>query len=172
MRTSTLAAETVQAPPQLDLDARLALAAHSMDLRLDRAAVAFEVNTAHIPAEPIDLDDLAPIPPLSAPATAPDRTGTPIAACLRRAHTRLIQAGWCTGALRDEQGATCLAGAIRAAAGDHWLAVDACAVLLDAIQREFAGAETVPSWNDQQADPRTVLRILGRAADHAEQQGI
>jgi hypothetical protein len=155
------------AAPVLDLEARLALADAAMTLRLDQAAVAFEVNTAHIPAEPVDLTTVLPLQPTIAPALH----ATPIAACLQRAHTRLAQAGWCTGGLRDEQGAVCLIGAIRAAASSRGQADDACVLLLEAIQREFT-AETVPSWNDRQRGPAIPLRMLDQAAQIADQRGI
>ena len=170
MPTSTVTATSspVGTRPLLDLDARLALADAAMTLRLDQAAVAFEVNTAHIPAEPFDLTTALPLTPTIAPTAAP--YSTPIAACLQRARTRL-QAGWCTGALRGEQGAVCVAGAIRAAATSRGQADDACAVLLEAIQREFT-AETVPSWNDNQTSAAAPMRLLGQAADLAASRGI
>lgn len=166
MPTLTAAAR-VETAPGLDLDARLALSLLAMDDRLDQAAVAFEVNTAHIPAEPVDL--VAPILPASAPQLAP--TATPLAACLQRARAILAERGWCTGGLRDEQGAVCVAEAIRAAATSRGQADDACAVLLEAIQREFA-ADTVPSWNDRQHGPALPLRMLNQAAQLADQRGI
>lgn len=164
-------AVTVFAPappaPVLDLDARLALTDAAMTLRLNCAAVEFEVNTAHIESEPVVVD-LVPL----APTLAPAPNLTPIAACLQRAQTILAERGWCTGGLRGEQGAVCVAGAIRAAATSRGQADDACAVLLDAIQREFRAAETVPSWNDQQTSPRVVMRLLGQGADLAASRGI
>jgi hypothetical protein len=168
--TITRPATPPTAPPLLDLDARLALATAAMTLRLDRAAVAFEVNTAHIESASVDLAELVPLTPTIAPALTPALT--PVAACLQRAQTVLAERGWCTGALRGEQGAVCLMGAIRAAATSRGQADDACAVLLDAIQAEFTGAETVPSWNDQQTGPHVPLRLLGQAADLAAQRGI
>jgi len=168
--TLTPATLPIDTRPPLDLDARLALAEAAMTLRLEQAAVAFEVNTAHIPAEPVDLaPTILPLRPTIAPALAPH--STPIAACLQRARAILQERGWCTGALRDEQGAVCVAGAIRAAADSRGQADNACALLLEAIQREFA-AETVPSWNDRQHGPAVPLRLLGQAASLADSRGM
>lgn len=172
MTTATLTPAPSQAAP-LTLDERLALTAHEMDHRLDQAAVAFEVNTAHIPNEPVELTDVeqtqAPVPtvvPLQ-PHT------TPIAAILQRAHTRLTTVGWCTGQQRDTQGAMCLVGAIRVEAGQGSTAEgSACAFLLDVIRQGFADADTVPSWNDRQTSPAVPLRILGQAAELAAARGI
>ncbi|MFG2328266.1 hypothetical protein ACGFMM_01435 [Streptomyces sp. NPDC048604] len=171
----TALARTILAPAlapaaPLSLDERLALTTHTMDHRLDQAAVAFEVNTAHIPSQPVELPDVALVP---APAVVPLQPHTtPIAAVLQRAHTRLTTAGWCAGQ-RDEQGRMCLVAAIRAEAGQgSTLEGAACAFLLDVIRREFADAETVPSWNDRQTGPATPLRILGQAADLAATRGV
>ena len=158
----------VDATPGLDLDARLALSLLTMDERLDQAAVAFEVNTAHLPTVPTE-NLVAPILPALDPKLAP--AVTPLAACLQRARAILAERGWCTGGLRDEQGAVCVAEAIRAAATSRGQADDACAVLLEAIQWEFT-ADTVPSWNDQQTGPTAPMRLLGQAADLAASRGI
>ena len=165
--TQTLTAASRVQAAQLDLDARLALSLLAMDERLDQAAVAFEVNTAHLPAVPTE-SLVAPILPVLAPQLAP--ASTPLAACLQRARTILQERGWCRGALRLE-GAVCTGGAIRAAASSRGQADDACAVLLDAIQREFT-ADTVPSWNDQQTSAAAPMRLLGQAADLAASRGI
>ncbi|UNM13783.1 hypothetical protein J4032_22060 [Streptomyces formicae] len=90
--------------PTLDLDARLALAQLAMDAKLNEAAVRFEVNTAHI--ESALVVDFAP-------AILPAPGLTPLADLLHRAHARIQRDGWTTGHCRDEQGATCLYGAIR-----------------------------------------------------------
>jgi hypothetical protein len=166
--TQTLTAAVRAEAAPLDLDARLALSLLAMDERLDQAAVAFEVNTAHLPAGPVDF--VAPLLPALAPQLAP--ASTPLADCLRRACAILAERGWCRGALRDEQGAICPIGAIRAAADSRGQADDACAVLLDAIQREFTDAETVPSWNDRQHGPAAPLRLLDRAAQLAASRSI
>jgi len=152
-------------PTAVDFDTRLELAALGMDVRLDQAALAFAVNTAHLPDTVVDLTDV-PLQPMLAPAV------TPIAAVLRDARSVLAGRGWTRGGLRDEQGAVCLGGAIRVAAGpDRGLADDACAIVLDAIRRQFT-AETLPSWNDQQASAGPVIRILGAAADQATNRRI
>lgn len=167
--TRPVAAPALAAP--LTLDERLALTAHEMDHRLDQAAIAWEVNTAHIPSEPpVELPDVELTP---APAVVPLQPHTPIASILQRAHTRLATAGWCTGQQRDQQGAMCLVGAIRAEAGWGTTAEgDACAFLLDVIRAEFGDWETVPSWNDRQKGPAIPLRVLGQAASLAATRGV
>jgi hypothetical protein len=152
---------TAATPVELDLDARLAMVGALMTGRLDEAAVAFEVNTAHIPATPLP-EITAPLP--LTPTSAPCPYSTPIAVALHRARLRLDVGGWCTGQLRDEQGAACLIGVIRAEAPTRGAADDACVVLLDAIRRDFAHIETIPSWNDAQRDPRLPAVYLDRAA--------
>lgn len=158
------------APAELDLDARLAMVGAIMDERLALANIAFEVDTAHIPA----AEPIPEVTALPAIATAPPPCpyGTPIAATLHEARIRLETGGWCTGQLRDGQGATCLIGAIQAAAPSRAAADDACTVLLEAIQRDFRDAETVPSWNDAQRSPRLALLYLDRAAELAHARGI
>lgn len=166
--TITAAARPV-AGAALDLDARLALRLADMTSRLDEAAVAFEVNTAHITgADPIP--EIAPQP--LTPTAAPNRYTTPIAGLLRRARIRIETDGWLQGARRDEQGARCPDGAIRYEASSRYEAIDALTVLLEAIQNDFPDAETVPSWNDTQTSPAPVLLALGRAAELADNRGI
>ncbi|WP_030168996.1 DUF6197 family protein [Streptomyces sp. NRRL S-813] len=155
---------TTATPVELDLDARLAMVGAVMDERIYLAHLAIDVNTAHLPAaEP--LPEVV-APPLIIPAAAPCPYTTPLAAVLYQAQARL-EGGWCTGQLRDEAGAVCLIGAIRAVAASRDQADDACAVLLEAIRRDFADAETIPSWNDSQRGPRLPLLYLGRAAELA-----
>lgn len=169
MSTAPTTTET-RTPVVLDLDARLAMVGALMDERLALANVAFEVDTAHLPAaDPIPA---VVAPPAIRPAAAPSPYSTPVAATLHRARIRLETVGWCAGQLRDEQGSTCLIGAIRAEASGRGQADDACAVLLEAIQRDFADTETIPSWNDQQTNPRLALLYLDRAAALADSRGI
>lgn len=163
MTTPTLIAAS---PPALDLDARMALLNVEMDARLDRANVAFEVNTAHIPsADPVPaITETVPLTPTLTP-TCP--YSTPIAATLWRARLRIETDGWLQGARRDEAGARCLDGAVRYEASSRNEAVDALVILLEAIRRDFPDADTVPSWNDAQTSPAPVLLQLGRAAELA-----
>lgn len=169
MTTKTLDRTAPATDSRMDIDACLALAGAAMTMRLDEAAVAFEVNTAHIPTEPAFIPDRLQ-PALPVRQSAPYRT--PIAACLQRAQSRLEEAGWCAGTSRDEQGAVCLMQAIRAEARTGGEADDACVFLLDVIRRQFPDAETVPSWNDQQHGPRHPIRMLGHTADRADARGI
>lgn len=147
--TAALAVAAVSAPAAtVDLDTRLALADLAMNVRLDQALLRYAVSTAHLP-------DTAPAelaaPPAEEPvAPEPQPTVSPLAAVFRGALRILDERGWTRGALRDDQGAVCAVGAIRAAAGtDRGLADDACAALLAVIQTRFA-ADTLPSWNDTQ----------------------
>jgi hypothetical protein len=169
MTTHTLLAAS---PPELDLDARMTLLNVEMDARLNRAAVAFEVNTAHIPgADPVPASTTTvPLTPTLAPAACP--YNTPIAATLWRARGRIETDGWLQGARRDEAGARCPDGAIRYEAASSYEAVDALVVLLEAIRRDFPDTDTVPSWNDAQTSPAPVLLQLGRAAELAHTRGI
>lgn len=158
----------------LSLDERLTLATTAMTVRLDEAAVAYEVNTAHIATEPVDLADVvtAPLTPtLQPPSPA---YPTPVAALLQRAHQRLLAGGWCNGTLVDDNGARCLYGAIRAEAyGDHRLEADAVAVLLDAIRRQFGDdVGSVPEFNDAFGTGRVPIRMLDQAAGLADARGI
>lgn len=153
--------------PAPSLEARLAAAEAEMNVRLDEAAVAYEVNTAHI-ATGVDLDEVITTP------VAPEPYRTPVAALLQRAHHRLTTGGWCAGAFADEQGARCLWGAIRAeAGGDAASEADAVSLLLDTIRRAFGSAvDSVPSFNDAFATDRTPLRMLERAAQLADARGL
>lgn len=172
MTTATLA--QASPPPALDLDARLALVDAAMTIRLDEAAVAFEVNTAHIAgAEPVPaLADVVPLTPTLTPAASP--YSTPLADLLHRARIYIETHGWLQGGLREDAGTRrCPIGAIRIeAAGNRRLADDACVLLLEAIQRDFPDAATVPSWNDRQTGPAPVLLYLDRAAQLAADRGL
>ncbi|MFJ6938715.1 hypothetical protein [Streptomyces sp. NPDC101132] len=162
--------------PGPTLEDRLALADATMTARLAEAAVAYEVNTAHLATEPLDLADvvtlpLAPPPPPDSPA---ETHPTPVAALLQRAHHRLATRGWCTGRLVDEDGARCLLGALRAEAhGDPRLEGDAADVLLDTIRRTFgADVPSVPHFNDAFGSPTIPLRLLTRAITTATTRGL
>jgi hypothetical protein len=158
----------------LSLEERLTLIDAAMTVRLDEAAVAYEVNTAHIPTEPVDLADIVTRPLDTAPAPLPDLYPTPVAALLQRAHHRLASGGWCKDALVDADGARCMLGAIRIEArGDDRLESDAASVLLDAIRRQFGGdVESVPSFNDAHGTPRVPLRMVDQAAGLADARGL
>ncbi|MEV7659462.1 hypothetical protein AB0O39_35520 [Streptomyces anulatus] len=163
------------APPSaLSLEERLVLANTVMTERLDEAAVAYEVNTAHIPVEPVDLADVVTVPltPTLRPQSSPDSA----AAVLRRAHHRLLTGGWCAGTFQSEDGALCLFGAIRSESHrDLRLEMSAMAVLLEAIRRQFGDRfDSVPAFNDAPVhrDGRVPLRILGQAADLAHARGL
>ena len=139
----------------LGFDDRLALAALAVDARIQTTG--------------LDLADVIRLPvELPAPEPPPCPYTAPVAACLWRA-ARRIEAGWCTGRLRDEQGRVCLIGAIRAEAPGGGVADDACRVLLDAIRREFGpDVETVPAANDHLVrDGHMAARLLDEAAADA-----
>ncbi|MEV2262737.1 hypothetical protein AB0J13_29225 [Streptomyces anulatus] len=169
------ATEPPAPPTALSLEERLILANTEMNERLDEAAVAYEVNTAHIPIEPVDLADVLTVP-LTPTLQPPPQSPTPVAAVLQRAHHRLLTGGWCAGTFQSEDGALCLFGAIRTESHrDFALEMSAMAVLLEAIRRQFGDRfESVPSFNDAPAhrDGRVPIRILGQAADLAHARGL
>ncbi|MFJ6835547.1 hypothetical protein [Streptomyces sp. NPDC091209] len=145
-----------------------------MDARLALAAVAYEVNTAHIETAPVDWSTIAaPLAPV-APLPAPCPYATPIAALLHRASLRLREGGWCAGALIDEEGSLCSQGAIRReSGGDRRMEAQALEVLLEAIRGEFGPhVESVPSFNDAWANGREPTRMMERAAILAGAQGF
>nr|WP_256340495.1 hypothetical protein [Streptomyces sp. 2231.1] len=151
-----------------------------MTLRLEAAAIAHEVNVAHLATDPLDVADIITAP--DAPALQPPVTSTtltelyptPVAALLQRAHNRLLTGGWCSGALVDEEGARCMLGAIRIEArGDRDLETDAAVVVLDVIRRSFGeDIDSVPSFNDAWAVGRIPIRMVGEAARLADASGL
>ncbi|MEU6595139.1 hypothetical protein ABZ923_39085 [Streptomyces sp. NPDC046881] len=166
---------TPAAPPaELTLEERLTLVNAAMTARLDKAAVAYEVNTAHIPTEPVDLDDVVTVPLTPMLQPPPESYPTPVAALLQRAHHRLLTGGWCSGTLVDEDGARCMLGAIRAETrGDSGLEASAASVLLDAIRRKFGDdVDSVPSFNDAHGTGRIPIRMVGQAAHLADARGL
>ncbi|MFD9389503.1 hypothetical protein ACFWBB_01800 [Streptomyces sp. NPDC060000] len=167
------AARVTPAPAvTLGLEARLAAVDAAMTLRLEEAAVAHEVRTAHLAVDPIGLADVITVPLTPTPEPpAPATYRTPAAALLERAHHRMQAAGWCAGTLADDDGAVCLIGALRAEAdGDQDLVVDASAILLEAIQRKFHD-ESVPAFNDRQHSGAVPARMLLEAAGLADARG-
>ena len=163
---TTITRPAATRPPVLDLDARLALTSLAMDDRLALAAAAVDVNSAHIAVDP--LPEIT-IPP--APTAVPCPYSTPIAALLHRARVRLEVDGWSKEWAVDELGRRCPIGAIRVEAAGRWQADDACVLLLEVIERDFA-ADTIPSWNAQQASVAPVLLALDRGAELAHQRNI
>ncbi|MFF5808854.1 hypothetical protein [Streptomyces sp. NPDC012746] len=159
-------APTTQAtapPADLSLEERMALINAAMTVRLEEAAVAYEVNTAHIATKPVDLADVLTVP-LTPTLQPPTPYPTPVAALLQRAHHRLLTGGWCSGALVDAEGARCLYGAIHAEArGDQNLESRGLEVLMDAIRRKFTGVDSVPSFNDAHSSGRVPMRTLDQA---------
>ncbi|MEU5077380.1 hypothetical protein AB0G76_38390 [Streptomyces asoensis] len=156
----------------LGLEARLAAVDALMTLRLEEAAAAHEVRTAHLAVDPVDLAEVitVPIAPARQPA-APAAYRTPAAALLERAHHHMRTAGWCAGALTDDDGSVCLLGALHVeAGGDQDLVVDASAILLDAIRRRFHD-ESVPAFNDRQRSGAVPERMLLEAARLADARG-
>ncbi|MFB1044406.1 DUF6197 family protein [Streptomyces chrestomyceticus] len=164
----------------LSFEQRLTLIDAAMTVRLDTAAVTYEVNTAHLATEPVDLADVVTgpgepaVPGRPAARPLPELYPTPVAALLQRAHHRLLTGGWCTGTLVDADGARCLYGAVHAEAGGDWrLESDALDVLLDAIRRKFGDqVESVPAFNDAFGGPGVPLRLLGQAAILADARGL
>ncbi|MFC9183335.1 hypothetical protein ACFTZJ_22000 [Streptomyces globisporus] len=164
---------TPPAPPTaLSLEERMAFVNTAMTARLDEAAVVYEVNTAHIATEPVDLDEAVTVP-LTPTLQPPTPYPTPVAALLQRAHHRLLTGGWCTGALVDAEGARCLYGAIHIEArGDQSLESRGLQVLMDAIRRQFTDVDSVPSFNDSFTSGRTPMQMLDQAANLADTRGL
>ncbi|MFE7015856.1 hypothetical protein ACFVAQ_36090 [Streptomyces sp. NPDC057651] len=161
-----------QAPPApLTLDERLALTNTLMTARLNEAAVAYEVNTHHIPLDRVQLDDVVTVP--LTPHLDPQADRTPVARLLHHAHQLLEAEGWCRNVMIDTDGSRCLLGAVRAAAaGNRSLEASAVDVLMDAIRRRFGDhVPSVPSFNDAWNGPRTPLRILDQAVALADARG-
>lgn len=155
--TRTITASPTQtAAKPLTFDERLALAALAVDARTT--------------TQPLNLADVIRLP--LTPTAAPCPYTTPIAGLLHRARTRLERDGWCRDNLYDEQGAICPIRAIRLEAHTRGQADDACVLLLEAIQRDFAAAETIPSWNAAQTSPAPVLLAFDRAADLAHARNL
>lgn len=175
-RPATDQAIPTNAPPTaLSLEERLTFINTAMTARLDEAAIVYEVNTAHIPVESVDLVDVVTLPltpTLHPPAPYP----TPVAALLQRAHHRLLTGGWCAGTFEDEKGALCLFGAVRTEARfDLRLEMAAMAVLLEAIRRQFGDRfQSAVAFNDAHkgSDGRVPIRLLGQAADLAHARSI
>ncbi|MFF8373519.1 hypothetical protein ACF05W_32555 [Streptomyces lydicus] len=169
----TPATQAAAPPAELSLEERLAFINAAMTVRLDEAALAYEVNTAHIPTEPVDLVDVVTIP-LTPTLQPPTPYPTPVAAVLQRAYHRLQTGGWCSGALVDEDGARCMLGAIRIEArGDSVLEAGAAAMLLDATRRKFGDSvSSVPSFNDAHRSGLVPMRMLDQAADLADTHGL
>ncbi|MCX5055083.1 hypothetical protein [Streptomyces sp. NBC_00474] len=166
--------KTAAPPAEMSLEERLELINAAMTVRLDEAAVAYEVNTAHIPTEPVDLADVVTVPVDTILQPLPDLYPTPVAALLQRAHHRLVTGGWCKDALVDADGARCMLGAIQAEArGDRGLESSAVTVLMDAIRRKFGDdIDSVPGFNDAWASGRTPLRMVDQAAGLADARGL
>ncbi|OEJ22531.1 DUF6197 family protein [Streptomyces subrutilus] len=165
-------ARTSAPPAELSLEARMAATDAAMTIRLEEAAVAYEVNTAHIDTVPVDLGDVVTLP-LTPTLQPPTPYPTPVAALLQRAHHRLLTGGWCSGALVDEDGTRCLYGAIHIEArSDQSLESRGLEVLMDAIRRKFGDVDSVPSFNDGFASGRTPMRMLDQAASLADARGL
>lgn len=161
------------APTDLTLEERLAFIDTAMTDRLNEAAVAYEVNAAHIATEPVDMAAVVTGPVDPGPAPLPELYPTPVAALLQRAHLRLLTGGWCKDVLVDEDGARCMLGAIRIEArGDSGLEATAAAVVLDAIRRTFGDVDSVPSFNDAHGSARVPLRVVDQAAGLADARGL
>jgi hypothetical protein len=167
------APETTAQPAALSFEDRLMLRDAAMTVALDRAAVAYEVNTAHIPSATVALPDVI-TQPVNPPAALPEPFPTPVAALLQRAHHRLQTSGWCSGALVDEDGKHCMLGAIRAEAdGDRGLERRAVDVLMDVLRREFGDTvDSVPAFNDAFGTGGIPARMLDRAAGLADARGL
>lgn len=140
-----------------------------MDERIAHASAAIEINTAHIPIDPIPHVDAAPLF-TPTPTTCP--YSTPIAATLWHATQQLATRGWCAGAMYGTDGALCLYGAIDLATTHGGHRRDAMRLLLEVIRRDFADSDSVPTWNDRHGTPALAHRYLDQATQLAHTRGL
>lgn len=147
-----LAPATKEATP-LTLDDRLALRSLAMDHHLDRAGLAFDVNTAGIPIPDVEIG-----PPI---LVADDQ---PVARLLERAASRLATARWSRHTAIDSTGAICPLHAIHLEAGSDAEEGEARTLLLQAIRVEAPNVVSIPRWNSQQRGPAAPVRMLQAAA--------
>ncbi|MGW7350968.1 DUF6197 family protein [Streptomyces sp. NPDC054784] len=119
-----------------------------MSVRLDEAAVAWEVNTT---STPIDWRDAV---------TAPDdgEEVAPVAALLRRAADRIRRDGWCRDTAREGT-AVCLLEAIHAEARSHEEEGEARRLL-----RRALGGDPVPEHNRRLGTASEAVQVLTAAA--------
>ncbi|MFF4442850.1 hypothetical protein [Streptomyces sp. NPDC001621] len=164
---------TTPAGQPLTLEARLAAREADMTLRLGAAAIAHEVNTAHLAPDPVDLADIITVPDAPAPPPPPTYT-TPVAALLERAQHPMQSAGCCADARTDDEGRVCVLGAIRAeASGDRALEADAAAVVLNSIRRRFGDdVPSVATFDDAHGSGSAPIHILGEAGRIADARGL
>ncbi|MFG2794892.1 hypothetical protein [Streptomyces sp. NPDC048419] len=71
--------ETATSPAHLSLEERLEFTKAAMTVRLDEAAVAYEVNTAYLDTQPVDLADVVTILADITVQSLPDLYPTPVA---------------------------------------------------------------------------------------------
>ncbi|UNZ20611.1 hypothetical protein [Streptomyces sp. 891-h] len=159
MTAATLA--PVAAPVgELDLETRMAMADAAVIVRLDRAALAHAVNTAHLPDSPT-----LPHLPVDTQSAAEQN---PVAALLHRARARILRDGWCRGAAHNSGGGMCLLEAIHVEARSH--AEEGEARLL--LRRALGGGDPIPEQNRRLTNTAHAAAILAAAADLATQRGL
>lgn len=156
---TTIRARTTAAPVELDLDARLAAVDAAMTLRLDEAAVGWEVNTAHLPG--VAVEHL----PVDTP---PAEDTTPVDALLRRAQQRILRDGWARTGARNNTGGRCLLEVLHAEARSH--ADESEARIL--LRRALGGSDPVPEQNRRLRNASQAAAVLGAAAALAERSGL
>lgn len=147
------AAPAQAAAPTLTFDQCLALSGLAMDHRLDLAGLAFDVDTAAIPAEAPEI--------LAGPALAAAPQPATVADVLREAARLITIHGWIRKYAGRAETGYCLIGAIRtAASGNRPLEDAAEELMLDRIRAQAPDTQSIGEWNDSQHGPRAVLRIL------------
>ncbi|MFE9382359.1 hypothetical protein ACFYMO_03845 [Streptomyces sp. NPDC007025] len=157
--TAATLAPAVAPAGELDLETRMAMADAAMTVRLDEAALAHAVNTAHL--------DTPTVPHLPVD-TQPAVEQTPVAALLQRARARILRDGWCRDAAHNSGGGMCLAEAIRAEARTH--ADEGEARLL--LRRALGGGDPIPEQNRRLASTAHAAAVLAQAATSAADRGI
>ncbi|MFJ3200998.1 hypothetical protein [Streptomyces sp. NPDC086989] len=156
MIATRTAAATRAAAPALTLDERLTLSSLAMDERLAGAHGDMAIRTAHVDTEAPEI--LAAPMASTGPADAPATVEEVFAEAARLIDTY----GLCVGYVGHPGVGYCIIGAIRAAAGGEGpLADQACNEIWNRIRREAPDALSAGAWNDAQAGPAPVIRMLG-----------
>lgn len=142
------------APAELDLDARLAAIDAAMTVRLEEAALGWQVNTAHLPVDTTPVVEHLPVD------TQPANDTTPVAALLQRARQRILRDGHSRDAAHNGTGGMCLLEAIHAEARTH--ADEGEARIL--LRRALGGGDPIPEQNRRLTSTRQAANVLGAAA--------
>lgn len=156
--TAALAPRAAAQAGVLDIDARLAAVDAAMTVRLEEAALGWEVNTAHLPVDTAPVVEHLPVD------TKPADDTNPVAALLRRARQRILRDGWAQGAARTGTSDMCLLEALHAEARSH--REEGEARLL--VRRALGGGDPIPELNRRLSSTAQAAQVLATAADMAD----